>query len=108
MRRLRRAGARTALATNTNRGLAEVILGQFGLATELDALACADEAGAGKPDPAVVRLAASRLGLPLEQCVFVGDSVYDEDAARAAPVEFIGFRYGAGSRRIEELSEIVD
>ena len=108
LRSLRRSGTRTALATNTNRGLAEAILGRFGLDAALDALACADEAGAGKPDPAVVRLAAARLGMPLERCVFVGDSVYDEEAALAAPVEFIGFRYGEGPRRIEELSEIGD
>jgi len=106
LRELKRAGARTALATNTNRKLAEAILGRFEIDVLLDELACADEAGAGKPDPAVVRLAASRLGLPLERCVLVGDSIYDEEAARAAPVEFIGFRYGEGSRRIEELSEI--
>ena len=103
--RLSADGVRTALATNTNRGLAEAILGRFGILALLDEVACADEAGAGKPDPAVVRLAASRLGLPLKCCVFVGDSVYDEKAALAAPVEFIGFRYGAGSR-IEELSEV--
>ncbi len=105
LERIRASGARTALATNTNRPLAETILGRFEILSSLDRIACADEAGAGKPDPAVVRLAAARLELPLESCVFVGDSVYDEEAALAAPVEFIGFRYGAG-RRVEELSEI--
>ena len=106
LRELARRGVRTSLATNTNRALAEAILGTVGLAGLLDELACADEAGAGKPDPAVVRLAASRLGMPLEKCVLVGDSVYDAEAARAAPVAFIGFRYGEGPLRIEELSEI--
>jgi HAD superfamily hydrolase (TIGR01549 family) len=105
LRRLRETGAKTALATNTNRELAETILGRFEILPLLDCVACADEAAAGKPDPAVVRLAAERLALPLERCVFVGDSVYDEKAALAAPVEFIGFRYEAGSR-IEDLSEI--
>lgn len=106
LRALSRAGAKTALATNTNRKLAEAILGRLGLAKLLDEMACADEAGAGKPDPAVVRLAAARLGVTLDRCVFVGDSVYDAEAARAAPVDFIGFRYGERPRRIEELSEI--
>ncbi|MGH9443028.1 MAG: HAD family hydrolase [Thermoanaerobaculia bacterium] len=106
LRRLAASGAKIGLATNTNHGLAEAILGQFGLTDLLDALAGADEAGAGKPDPAVVRLAASKLGLPLDRCVFVGDSIYDEEAARRAPVDFIGFRFGSGPRRIEELSEI--
>ena len=106
LRRLRRAGVRTSLATNTNRPLAEAILGRLGIAGLLDAFACADEAGAGKPDPAVVRLAAERLALPLSDCEMVGDSRYDEEAALAAPVAFRGYRYGAAPTRIEALSEI--
>jgi HAD superfamily hydrolase (TIGR01549 family) len=104
--RLRERGVRTSLATNTNRGLAEAILGRLGVAGLLTAFACADEAGAGKPDPAVVRLAADRLGLALSDCVMVGDSRYDEEAARAAPVAFRGYRYGDAPTRIEALSEI--
>jgi len=106
LRRLRERGVRTSLATNTHRALAEAILGRLEIAGLLDAFACADEAGAGKPDPAVVRLAADRLGLPLSDCVMVGDSVYDEEAARTAPVAFRGYRYGAALTRIEALSEI--
>jgi HAD superfamily hydrolase (TIGR01509 family) len=106
LRALRAAGARTALATNTNRPLADQILARAGLGPLLDAVACADEAGAGKPDPAVVRLAAERVGVPLAECVFVGDSKYDEEAARLAPVAFLGYRMGAASR-IESLEEIL-
>ena len=103
---LRAEGIRTALATNTNRKLAEAILGRFGVSEHLTALACADEAGAGKPDPAVIRLAARRLELPLGECVMVGDSRYDEAAAAAAPVTFVGYRYGKAPTRIEALSEV--
>ncbi len=106
LRRLRGQGVRASLATNTHRALAEAILGRLEIAPLLDAFACADEAGAGKPDPAVVRLAAERLGLPLSDCVMIGDSRYDEEAARAAPVAFRGYRYGAAPIRIEALSEI--
>jgi HAD superfamily hydrolase (TIGR01549 family) len=106
LRRLRARGLRTCLATNTNRKLAEAILGRFGVSELLTALACADEAGAGKPDPALIRLAAARLGLKLSECVMVGDSRYDEEAARTAPVDFLGYRYGNPPTRIETLSEI--
>jgi HAD superfamily hydrolase (TIGR01549 family) len=106
LRRLRELGVRTSLATNTNRPLAETILGRLGIAGLLDAFACADEAGAGKPDPAVVRLAAKRLSLSLSDCLMVGDSKYDEEAARDAPVAFRGYRYGPPPTRIEALSEI--
>lgn len=106
LRRLRAAGIRTAVATNTNRPLAESILARRGVAPLFDAFACADEVDHGKPDPAIVRLAASRLGIALPECVMVGDSRYDEEAARAAPVAFLGYRYGSAPSRIEALSEV--
>ena len=102
---LRKAGVRTSVATNTNRPLASRILEAQGLAPLVDAVAGADEAGAGKPDPAVVRLAADRIDVPLSACLFVGDSRYDEEAARRAPVRFTGYRYGAGAR-VESLAAI--
>jgi 2-haloacid dehalogenase len=106
LRALRAAGVRTAVATNTTRPLADRILARAGLAPLLDAVASADEAGAGKPDPAVVRLAAERVLVPLSECLFVGDSRYDAEAARRAPVTFRGYRLGATSR-IESLEEIL-
>jgi len=89
---LRRRRVKTAVATNTQHSLAREILARTGLLSLVDAVACADEAGAGKPDPAVVRLAASRLGVGLEEVLFVGDSRYDREAAVAAPVRFAGYR----------------
>ena len=98
LRALRGMGVGTSVATNTNRPLAGRILEAQGLLELLDAVTGADEAGAGKPDPAVVRLAAGRAGARLEECLFVGDSRYDEEAARRAPVRFLGYRYGTGER----------
>jgi phosphoglycolate phosphatase/AHBA synthesis associated protein len=103
---LRERGIPTCVATNTNRALAEEILARVGLRARVDHVASADEAGAGKPDPAVVRLAASRLGIALEACLFVGDSRYDAGAAAAAPVRFAGYRYGSGDR-VEDLRDIL-
>ena len=103
---LRAAGVRTALATNTNRPLADRILSIAGFAPLLDAVASANEAGAGKPDPAVVRLASARVHVPLAECLFVGDSKYDAEAARQAPVAFRGYRFGVG-QRIESLEELL-
>jgi HAD superfamily hydrolase (TIGR01509 family) len=103
---LHAAGIRTALATNTNRPLADRILSLAGLAPLLDAVASANEAGAGKPDPAVVRLASARVHVPLAECLFVGDSKYDAEAARRAPVAFRGYRFGTGPR-IESLEELL-
>ena len=104
---LRARGVATAVATNTNRRLATRLLTNAGLLGAVDALASADEAGAGKPDPAVVRLAAARLSVALADALFVGDSRYDEGAAAAAPVRFVGYRYGEGAR-IASLAELLN
>ncbi len=103
---LKGQGVATCVATNTNRPLAERVLSLVGLRPLLTDVAAADEAGAGKPDPAVLHLAAKKLGIPLAESVFVGDSRFDEEAARRAPVVFAGYRYGAG-RRLESFDEIL-
>ena len=103
---LRRRGIRTAVATNTTAPLARRILDLHGLLPLLDATASADEAGAGKPDPAVVRLAAARAGVPLESSLFVGDSRFDAQAAAAAPVRFVGLGHDDGAR-IERLGGLL-
>ncbi|MEO8053917.1 MAG: HAD family hydrolase [Acidobacteriota bacterium] len=106
LRELRRMGVATSVATNTNRPLADRILEAQGLLALVDAVTGADEAGAGKPNPAVVRLAAERAGAPLEACVFMGDSRFDEEAARRAPVLFLGYRYGS-AERVESLESLL-
>ncbi|MEO6326716.1 MAG: HAD-IA family hydrolase [Thermoanaerobaculia bacterium] len=103
---LRRRGIATSLATNTNRPLAEELLRRAGLLSALDHVACADEVAAGKPDPALLHLASRRLGIPLGEAFFVGDSRYDAEAAAAAPVRFAGYRFGSG-RRIQSLRELL-
>lgn len=107
LQELRRRGIRTAVATNTTARLARRILDLQGLLSLVDATASANEAGAGKPDPAVVRLAAERVGTPLARCLFVGDSRFDARAAALAPVRFLGLGHGDGER-IERLGEILD
>lgn len=103
LEKLRGRGVVTAVATNTQHRLASRILDLVGLSPLFDAVACADEAGAGKPDPAVVRLAAHRVGVSLEECLFVGDSRYDREAAARAPVRFAGYRMQGGLVSLADL-----
>jgi phosphoglycolate phosphatase len=102
----RARGVKAAVATNTTRPLAGRILALTGLLPLLDDIVAADEAGAGKPDPAVLHLASARLGVALAESLFVGDSRYDAEAAARAPVAFIGYRFGNGDR-IASLSELL-
>lgn len=52
-----------------------------------DDIVCSAEVGMAKPEPAIFRLAADRLGVPPARCVFVDD--WDENIAAA---ERVGMR----------------
>ncbi len=99
-------GLRLAVVTNTPRELALCILAATELGPHFQALAAGDEVPQGKPDPALVRLGASRLGVPLASCLFVGDTMADVMAGRRAPCRTIGFRIDA-DHRIETLPELL-
>jgi HAD superfamily hydrolase (TIGR01509 family) len=60
-----------------------------------------DLVGHAKPDPDLFLAAAGRLGVPIEDCVVVGDSVWDLLAARRARALGVGVLSGGYGR--EEL-----
>jgi len=70
---VRAAGLPAALVTSTGRTLVEVALDTLGR-ENFDVVVCGDEVSAPKPDPAPYRLAASLLGVPIEDCVAIEDS----------------------------------
>lgn len=47
-----------------------------------------------KPDPDIVEVALKRAGVSAEQAVFVGDAVWDGEAATRVGVPFVGVRCG--------------
>ncbi len=54
------------------------------LGGSVDVEVFSSEVGLRKPDPAIYRLAATRLGVPSEGCVYVGDGAYGELTGAAA------------------------
>jgi putative hydrolase of the HAD superfamily len=81
VRAVRRAGARTALLSNS---WGDATTYDPALLRELfDAWVISSEVGLRKPDPAIYALAAERLGLEPERCVFVDDLPGNLKPARA-------------------------
>lgn len=76
----REAGVRTALLSNSW-GVENYP--RTRLEPAFDTMVISGEVGLRKPDPAIFRLAAERLGLQLEECAFVDDLRGNVDAARA-------------------------
>ncbi len=53
-----------------------------------------DDVERAKPDPDLFLAAAKRLGRPIEECIVVGDSVWDQLAARRARALCVGLLSG--------------
>jgi pyrophosphatase PpaX len=86
VRAIRRAGLRTGLVTSKNRPGALRGLRRIGLEDMMELVIGADEVENPKPHPEPIELALRRLGEAPEHAIYVGDSIHDMNAGRAAGV----------------------
>jgi HAD superfamily hydrolase (TIGR01509 family) len=82
----RARGLRTGMMTGKGRRSTQITLDALGVAGLLDAVITGDEATRPKPDPMGLLLVLDRLRVPPERAVYLGDSLADAGAARAAGV----------------------
>lgn len=87
-----------ALVTSRAEREADAFLAQFDLRGSFQAVVSAFSAARIKPHPAPVPLAAERLGVPIENCVLIGDTAVDILAGRRAGAQTIGVLCGFGQR----------
>ena len=104
-RRLRGAGVRTAVLSNSwGEG---VYPGEELFETYFDDVVISAQVGIRKPDPAIFHLAAQRLDVPLTGCVFVDD--LDRNVAVARELGMVGVHHdGDEARVLAELTEAFD
>jgi pyrophosphatase PpaX len=95
---VRAAGHRTALVTSKNRQGALRGLDLTGLTPYIEVLVCADDVVQPKPHPEPVLKALALLGVGTERAVFIGDSVHDMHAGRAAGVTTAAVLWGPFGR----------
>lgn len=91
---LQRSGVAIGVVTSKARERYELDAGRSGLGAYVDVAICAGDTPAPKPDPAPVRIALERLGVPADRAVMVGDTEVDVIAAKAAGVTAIGVGWG--------------
>jgi len=77
-----RGRVRLGLLSNVGRGARER-LDALGVSARFDDVVCSGDVGLAKPDPAIFRLAAHRLGVAPEACAFIDDTERHVAAARA-------------------------
>lgn len=96
------AGIRTGIVTAKRRANA-VLSMSHGKVPDTITLACAmEDTPSHKPEPEPLLLGLASFGAEPKDAVYVGDAVYDLQAAAAAGMAGIGVTWGAGAR--EELT----
>ncbi|MEV6959198.1 HAD-IA family hydrolase [Streptomyces sp. NPDC051207] len=97
---LRRARTRVPLVLVSNATLRlEDDLAVLGLADLADHVVSSARVGLAKPDPRILRLAASLVGVRPERCLYVDDTAEYVDAAGALGMRTVHFREAADLER---------
>jgi pyrophosphatase PpaX len=91
-------GLRLGVVTSKTQATARRGLDLFEFAAFFDVVVGGDDVSVHKPEPHPLLVAAEVLGVDIERCAYVGDSVHDMAAARAAGCAAIGITWGIASR----------
>jgi phosphoglycolate phosphatase len=92
-------GIRAAVATSDDRVPTERTLAALGIASRIEALACADDGHPVKPAPDPVLRIAARLGVAPDRIAVVGDAPADMRMGRAAGARrLVGVLTGVGDQ----------
>ena len=83
-----------AIATNKPARFAQPLLADLALQPPSGVVVTPDQVERAKPDPAMIDLALGQLGLPPDQCWFIGDAQQDVTAGRAAGVTTVIASWG--------------
>jgi phosphoglycolate phosphatase len=94
-------GAKLAICTLKLESLTRKLVAALGWQERFAALIGGDTLPQRKPDPAPVREALARAGGG--RAVFVGDSISDTDAARAAGIPCVAVTFGFSDRPADQL-----
>ena len=82
------------IVTNKPRWLSEALLKALNLTNRCAVLVCPEDVSKTKPDPEPMYLAAKRIQIQPEDCIYVGDHPRDIDAGRHAQMYTILAAYG--------------
>jgi HAD superfamily hydrolase (TIGR01509 family) len=93
---LKEHGFSLVVATSAQADEVTAILRQAGVADLIEAASSSDDADSSKPDPDIVQAAMHKAKRHPSQCVMLGDTPYDIEAAGRARVPCIALRCGGG------------
>jgi len=97
---------RTAVLSNADNTLMRRLTQVHRIHHLFDDIICSADVGMAKPEPRIYALAAQRLGLPAEECVFIDDLEANVNAARDAGMHGVCFRIDLGHSLEAQLADL--
>ncbi|MBN1218380.1 MAG: HAD family phosphatase [Anaerolineae bacterium] len=91
IQRLRQAGYRTGILSNFADDARRVWTEQYPFIEHFDGIVVSSEVGLMKPDPNIYQLAAERVGVKVEQALFVDDFAQNIEGARQVGMQVLHF-----------------
>lgn len=102
---LRASGVTTGVVTAKRRRSAAMSLDAANLTDLVGLTVAMEDTAAHKPDPTPLLVAAQRLGIEPGTAAYVGDTIYDVQAAKAAGMAAIAVTWGAGEAEDLRLAQ---
>jgi len=107
VRVLAERGQRPVLATSASPDELDRLREVLDVEPELHAITSADDVEAAKPEPDLVHVALEAAGVEASAAVFVGDTVWDVEAAKKAGVPCVALRSGGiGDDELREAGAV--
>ncbi len=97
---------RLAVLSNADVTLEDRMRDGYGIYDLFDEVICSAVVGLAKPDAAAYRLAAERLGLEAEACVFIDDTRPNVAGAREVGMAAVHYRVDRGHDLAAQLAEL--
>lgn len=105
LERLRTLGKKIAIASNSSTIVVNDLLKHAGLSTYPDLVVGVDQVKQGKPEPDLLLRAAELFKLQRSDVFYIGDSIFDAEAAKAAAIFFVGYKR-PGDLSIQSFDEL--
>ncbi len=88
-------GYRLGIVSTKYRFRIETVLERDGVLDTVEVIIGGEDVTHHKPHPESLLKASDRLGLPVDRCVYLGDSEVDASAAKSAGMPFVPVQTGA-------------
>ncbi|VAW88074.1 Phosphoglycolate phosphatase [hydrothermal vent metagenome] len=91
---LKSAGFKVGCVTNKAEAFTVPLLKDVGIYDYFEIIVSGDTTAKKKPDPMPLLYAAEKMGEAAEDCLMIGDSMHDVEAARGAKFQVVSVPYG--------------